>query len=91
MQQILRTLEKACTYLDFDDVGYSGRSKKKDFGDEFMLGSDSKQFYEDTTLQEDEKKLVEVIEEKRKQMDILCQNGFDMQQADAFWDWKIGV
>lgn len=85
VQQILRTLDKACSFLDFDDVHSSRSSRKttanRDGGDD--KGEGKKKFYEDPTLHEDEQKMNEVLEEKRRVEDMLQPGSVDLGSQAA--------
>ena len=69
---IIKTLDKGQLYLNFEEISSArstvnskGGSKKGEEGKEGE-GQDKKQFYEDPTLAEDERKLVEKEEERRR-------------------------
>lgn len=58
MTQILKTLDKASAFLNFDDIPAKQGLPAAD--------GKAKLFYEDPSLAEDEQRMSEALEEKRK-------------------------
>ena len=64
----MHTLDKACSFLDFEDVQNlrSSRGATGQTGKDAEGGGEegNKEFYEDPSLNDDEKKMNDAIEEK---------------------------
>lgn len=71
---IIKTLEKGCSFLNFDDVHQSNRGTAIEADEEHK----GKNFYEDPTLARDEIKLNDEIEEKRRIEEALRPQTIDM-------------
>ena len=65
----MKTLEKGCQFLNFDDTRRGTRGKDE---------GGNKEFYEDPTLVEDEARLAAELEEKRRVEDALRPMSMEM-------------
>ena len=76
--QIIKTLDKGCLFLNFDELSSKPTSKQGTGGNEEESKQPQKKFYEDATLAEDEHAMNNMLEEKRRVEELLKPQSLDL-------------